>query len=309
MRVAVCVVTYQRPEGLKRLLAGLNRLTFSKCEAPELEVVVVDNDPAGSACDSCEKIRSSLRWALKCCVEPRRGISYARNRAVVCAGSDVDFIAFLDDDEVPEPLWLDELLYVQQQYDADVVGGPVLPYFNEPISSWMIKGRFFERPRYPTGSPLKFAATNNALIRAKIFSTTEENFSTRIGMAGGEDTHFFMRVYRAGYRMVWADEARVHEWIPGSRANARWVLQRAYSLGTRITLCELDIEPSYSMRATRVMKASGRIIQGSLLVLLSPILGGRLALLNALQHISRGAGIFAGLAGKSYQEYRKIHGA
>lgn len=308
MRVAVCVITCQRPEGLKRLLDGLNELTFDKCEAPDVEIIVVDNDPAGSACAFCEEIRSDLRWPLKCCVEPRRGIPYARSKSVACAEESADFIATLDDDEVPEPLWLDELLYAQQRYDADVVGGPVLPYFDEPVPSWVTKGKFFDRRRHPTGSLLRVAATNNALIRAEIFRNMDEHFSPRLGMTGADDTHFFMRVYRAGYKMVWADDALVHEWIPASRANAKWLLKRAYGLGTRITLCELDVEPSNSTRATRVVKASGRIIQGVLLAPLSPILGGRRALLRALQYIARGAGIFAGLAGKGYQEYRKIHG-
>src|SRR5829696_7619321 len=92
-RVAVCVITCQRPEGLKRLIYGLNDLTFEKCETPDLEIVVVDNDPAGSACAFCESIRSDLRWPLKCDVEPRRGIPFARNKAVACAGEEVDLVA------------------------------------------------------------------------------------------------------------------------------------------------------------------------------------------------------------------------
>jgi hypothetical protein len=136
----------------------------------------------------------------------------------------------------------------------------------------------------------------------------DEHFSTRLGMTGADDTHFFMRVYRAGYRMIWADEARVHEWIPASRANAKWLLRRAYGLGTRITLVELDIDPSLSTRLRRVAKASGRIVQGISFVPLSPILGGRRALYGALQYVCRGVGIFAGLAGKGYREYQQIHG-
>jgi succinoglycan biosynthesis protein ExoM len=308
LRIAVCLITCQRPEGLKRVIYGLNELTFEKCEAPDLEIVVVDNDPAGSACEFLQEIRTDLRWPLKCAVEPRRGIPFARNKAVACAGEDVDFVASLDDDEVPEPLWLDELLYAQQLYKADVVAGPVLPYFDEPVPAWIVKGGFFERPRHRTGSPLKVAATNNTLIRAEIFQRMDEHFSTRLGMTGADDTHFFMRVYRAGYRMVWADEARVHEWIPASRANAKWLLRRAYGLGTRITLVELDIDSSLSTRARRIAKASGRILQGISLIPLSPILGGRRTLYSALQYVSRGVGIFAGLTGKGYQEYQKIHG-
>src|SRR4051812_32400584 len=114
MKICVGIITYQRPEGLKRLLEGLNRLASDKCEAPSLEVIVVDNDPAGPACTFVEEASSDLNWPLKCFVEPRRGIPYARNALVARAQEEnADFIAFIDDDEVPEPFWLDELLYVQ----------------------------------------------------------------------------------------------------------------------------------------------------------------------------------------------------
>src|SRR5215218_7475135 len=140
MKVAVCIITYRRPKGLKRLIESLNKLTFDKCKAPNLQVIVVDNDPAGLAYEFCEGISSDLNWPLKRSVEPRRGIPYARNKAVACAQEEhVDFIAFIDDDEVPEPSWLDELLYIQELYGADVTAGPVSPHFTRPVASWMKK--------------------------------------------------------------------------------------------------------------------------------------------------------------------------
>jgi hypothetical protein len=73
MKVAVYVITYLRPEGLKRLLEGLNRSTFDKCaETPVLELIVVDNDSSGLACAFCEEMRPDLRWPLRCFVEARR---------------------------------------------------------------------------------------------------------------------------------------------------------------------------------------------------------------------------------------------
>ncbi len=43
VRLAVCVNTYLRPEGLERFLRALARATFANPE-PRVEVVVVDND-------------------------------------------------------------------------------------------------------------------------------------------------------------------------------------------------------------------------------------------------------------------------
>jgi succinoglycan biosynthesis protein ExoM len=307
MRVAVCITTYKRPDGLRRLLSGLNELRFENCMPSLLRVIVVDNDAAGTASAVCENARETFRWPLEYHVEPRRGISQARNQAISCALPDADFMAFVDDDEVPEPLWLDALLRVQQTYDADVVGGPVLPRFIERPPEWIVEGRFFEqrfeRPRYPTGYPIDLAATGNVLLRAEVFEGLGKAFDERLGLTGCEDAVFFARVREAGYKMVWADEAQAHEWIPPTRANARWILQRAYSTGNSLSLYERILKPSLGVRAIRLLKGSVRIVQGLSLLPPSLILG-RASQMGALQHVCRGAGMLAGLTGSYYQEYK-----
>ena len=306
MKVAVCVITCQRPEGLKRLLNGLNRLSFDKCVTPQIETIVVDNDAEGSVREICESLNSKIKWLIKYCIEPSRGIPYARNKSLTCVEKDADFIAFIDDDEVPAPGWLDELLYAQKTYGADVVHGAVIPYFNEAVPEWIVKGRFFERPYQPTGSILNKAATNNTLVRFEVFNNMNKLFDERFALNGGDDLHFFMRVYRAGYKIVQANEAIVYEWIPDSRANAKWLLQRAYRGGNTFSLCEMEFEPSIPVRFMRFMKVAGRFIQGLLLIPLFPFLG-RHVLIQALRYICRGAGMLAGMTGIVYEEYRTIH--
>lgn len=307
-RVAVCIITYNRPQGLGRLLEGLDLLRFDKVPAPALEVILVDNDPAGSACSS-EGVVSKHGYPLKCCVEPRRGIPYARNTALAAVEDGVDFVAFVDDDEVPEPSWLDELLHVQGLYDADVVAGPVVRHFDGPPPQWVTRGRFFEKQRYPTGHPTKFADTANALVRYRLLEEMDEHFDERMALSGGEDTHLFLRMHKAGRTMVWADGAVVHELIPRSKANAGWLVRRAYRLGNSLSICEVDLYPAdYASRAVRVSKAVSRIVRGALLLPVSLVLG-RHASVRALQDVSRGVGMLAGLTGFVYEEYGKTtHG-
>jgi succinoglycan biosynthesis protein ExoM len=305
MLISVCVATYQRPEGLKRLLDGLNQLTFSQCD-PTLEVIVVDNDSTGSASTICSSQEKEFKWSLKYCIEPTRGISYSRNKAITCVNKESDFVAFIDDDEVPEPSWLDELLIVQQKYNADVVTGPVLPYFvDSEVPTWVVKGKFFEPKRYPTGHPLKVAFTNNALLRFEVLKKVDKIFDERFALTGGEDSHFFMRLYQAGCKIVWADTALVHEWIPESRTNVKWILRRGYRCWSTQSLCERELYPSIIILALRIFKGIALISQGLCLIVPSLLLGQH-ALVRALLHIYRGTGSLAGIAGIRYEEYKVI---
>ena len=61
--------------------------------------------------------------------EPRRGISYARNTCLDHVARDAEFFAMIDDDEVPELDWLEQLLCAQARAGADVVRGAVVPVF------------------------------------------------------------------------------------------------------------------------------------------------------------------------------------
>jgi glycosyltransferase involved in cell wall biosynthesis len=305
MLVSICVITYRRPEGLRRLLDGLNELTFEKMPAPNIEVIVVDNDQAGAAREYCEQIREGFRWGLNSIVESRRGISFARNCSIASASKLTDFFALIDDDEVPDPSWLDELLVVQQKHSADVVTGPVVPRFeNENVGEWVKKGAFFAPERHDTGSVRRVAFTNNVLFRSGILQTVEKVFDERFALSGGEDTDFFMRAFKNGASIVWADDAIVREWIPNARTNANWILRRGYRTWGSHSLIEKELYPSFGTIALRVAKGTGLIGIG-IVLFLPALFRGKHAVVRALLNIARGAGTFSGLLGLSYREYAK----
>lgn len=227
-RIAICVSSYRRPQGLFALLGALDGLAFDAA-APEIFVVVVDNDASGSARAVCENARSWLRYPLRYTLEKRRGIPIARN-AAVAAALDSDWIAFVDDDETPEPRWLEELLRVQHEQAADVVTGPVVPRFAEDPPRWIAEGRFFASEPLPEGTPRNTAYTNNVLVRTRDLLALASLFDERL-VPNGEDTELFGRLAEGGARVVWAPGAVVHELVPAERACLGWVLRRAFHIG------------------------------------------------------------------------------
>jgi succinoglycan biosynthesis protein ExoM len=301
MRVAICVATYRRPQGLTRLLDGIGRLVFANQE-PDLCIVAIDNDPDGSAAEPCRAAAERLRWPVIYLHESRRGISHARNRAVEWAREAADFIAFVDDDEIPHPAWLDQLLTVQGHHDADIVTGPVLSVFEVPVPHWLAQEPAFGRPRFPTGSRVEVARTGNVLIRvAKLGDTFR--FDPRFGLSGGGDTLLFLQLRQAGSSIVWADEAVVDEWVPARRATALWSLKRAFRAGNAWSLCEREVRPSQMVRLLRLAKGMVRVTQGVALLPTAIVLG-RQGAVRALRYICLGAGNAAGAMSLRYQAYR-----
>lgn len=294
MRVAVCISTYKRPKKLAMLLESLSKLRFVKVCRPSVLVVVVDNDAAGSAGQAVETSRQTLNVPILYVTEPRRGVASARNRAVEVAG-DVDFIAFVDDDEVVSPYWLDELLFVQKQYDADVVAGPVMPRFETTPPKWVVSGRFFEKHG-------PFPSTCNVLVRRAVLDQVKPPFDTRFNYTGGSDTFLFRQLSMRGARMAWADGAVVEEWIPEARACVSWLMRRAFRYGITTAICDRLLLRSAKAIFVRIAKGAGHIVVGTILLVAS-LMSGRARMVRALQRTAFGVGNLLGLMGYVYNEY------
>ena len=226
--ITICVCTFRRPDLLQRLFTALarledggGRLTFS--------CVVVDNDPAGSARLIVEAFRASTALEVVYAVEPERGFAAVRNRTLDLARG--DGIAFIDDDEAPEPTWLVRLLDTLQATGADGVLGPVRPFFPTPPPDWVLRGRLCDRPIHPTGMTMPWdkCRTGNVLFRRAIV-TGGIRFDPAFAR-GGEDVDFFRRACARGHRFVWCEEAAVYEVVPPERVTKAYFLRRALLQG------------------------------------------------------------------------------
>lgn len=307
MRVAVCTITCRRPDGLRRLLDSLNALTF-RDDPPELEIVVVDNDADRSAAAVCESFRPRSKWPVLYEIEPRRGIPFARNKAVSLVVDRAELIAFIDDDEEAEPNWLDELLRVQRQTEADIVTGPVEAHFAEPVPAWITRGRLFGSRHHTTGDRLDVAYTHNVLVASEVYRTMPMCFDEDFAMTGGSDSEFFRRAHRAGHGIVWAESALVREWIPRSRACASWLVRRSYRTGITMTVIAMKRAPGWRMRLLSVSKAAVWFVVGITTCMLG-LVAGRAMMVRGLGFMAYGIGTLVSLFGIRFEEYRTVHGS
>ena len=308
LEVALCVVSFDRSEGLARLLDGIAALQVADYVPLRLRVIVVDNHHAGTAAATVEAARACLPWPIDYVVEPRRGIPHARNRAVALARG-ADFVAFLDDDEVPEPTWLAELLHVQRATCADVVLGPSVPVFPEGAPAWVIDGGFFDRRRWQTGEriPFNYARTSGVLVAADALPPGPQPFDERYRYSGGSDVALFARLDAEGRTIAWADRAVVIERVPRSRAGVRWLLRRAYRIGNNRSMRLAFAGAGRWRRLMRIGGGTTLVVRGLALAVVS-IGRGRAAQVRALQVAAKGAGLVTGMLGLQYQEFRVVDG-
>ena len=229
--INVCACTYKRPELLLKLLREVerqqtdNRFTFS--------IIISDNDSQQSARAVVEKFAAGSNVKTVYCAEPRSNIALARNKALEHATG--DFVAFIDDDEFPLPDWLMMMWKACEEYQAAGILGPVRPFFATPPPSWVIKGRFCDRPEPPTGSIMDWeeSRTGNLLFRRRILDGEAQPFDPHFG-TGGEDKDFFMRMTERGHVFRWCNEGITYEDVPPARLTRSYMLKRALLRGKNI---------------------------------------------------------------------------
>ena len=241
VKISVCIATYRRPD---RLAALLDDLVHQEL-LPD-EVVVVDNDADGSARAVVEHRRAEgCPFPLTYEIQPERNIALTRNRTVHLARA--EWLAFVDDDERAPRAWLRQLLEAAERFGADGILAPVEPRVPESAPAWIRRGRFYEWPRLPSGTPvpqhnLRFG---NVLLRGAPLRAEPGPFDVSFGLSTGEDGDLLMRLIAKGARIIWSDEAIVDEPVEAKRLSLRWLLNRAYSGGQHFA--RLSIHGRYQL--------------------------------------------------------------
>jgi succinoglycan biosynthesis protein ExoM len=223
MNISLCIATYRRPERLATLLDDL----VKQQHLPN-EVVVVDNDAAGSARAVVERRRGlGVPFPVHYDIQPVKNIALTRNRTVELASG--DWIAFVDDDERAPAAWLEQLAETVVRCAADGALGPVDPIVPADAPAWIRHGRFYDWARMKTGTVIPFNKLRfgNVLLRAALLRGTPPPFDPNYGLTGGEDGDLLGRLVQKGARIVWCDEAIVHEPVEAARLSLRWLLLRA----------------------------------------------------------------------------------
>lgn len=281
--VDVCVCTFRRPS-LAKTLASIKAQTLA---ADRFRIIVADNDHAPSA-------RALVERALEGQVgflyvpAPARNISVARNACLDAATA--DYIAWIDDDEVADPDWLERLVATLGAHDCDAVFGPVQAVYADDAPAWAVAADLHSTRPVWTRRGVDTGYTSNALVKRAVIGA--RRFDPDLGRSGGEDTDFFTRLHAGGARFASAPDAVVREAVSEERLSLSWLLKRAFRSGQ--THARRHLQP-HGRRAAEAVVAL--IKSGACVALAAANVGSapgwRRALVRGALHV----GVLARLAG------------
>lgn len=223
--VTVIVCTRDRVQRLKTSIDSLIALDY-----PMYEIIVVDNAPPDDATYRCITDNYAHLPFVKYVLEPRKGLSRARNCGLAHARGAV--VAFTDDDVIADPYWLRGIAeaFAKGEHIACVTG---LTLPAELETEWQVcfekfggfnKGRGMtmqlfdmaankpDEPLFPYlasrfGAGVNMAFRKGTLVKIGGF---DEALGVGTHSQGSEDIDAFFRVIMAGQTLAVAPCAIVH---------------------------------------------------------------------------------------------------
>lgn len=300
-KVAVCIATYRRPEDLKSLLFSLENIQLPQNTPVSLQFIIVDNDQNGSAGEIVSEMTAHLPGEVEYLVEPRQGVSFARNRGIALAET-ADWVALVDDDERVESDWLANLLWAAEYYRADVVQGPVIPEYAGEVPNWIDPGHYLLGKRQFEGELLSEARSGNLLIKNALLKEIEGPLDARLNRSGGGDTLLTRALKRKGAKLIHTNRARVYEKRPAERLSLKWMFKRNFRIGNTNALVCRYLDGGLGWRFYYAGMGLGRMVQ-CLVLCLAGLFKGRAEIYRGVLAAGLGLGNWAAVLGKTYEEY------
>jgi GT2 family glycosyltransferase len=255
IETVVCIPCFRRPQHLRQTLESLTRQRTGR----RFAVVMVENDALRSeSVPVAREFLMSGRFPGLCVVEPRQGNCHAINAAFETALAEFPAaknLLMIDDDEIASPDWLERMVGTAEATGAEIVGGPVLPVFDDELKRGLGRHPAFA-PAYDSSGPVPVIyGCGNCLIRRTVFARTgSPPFDIRFNFLGGGDTDFFYRCRRLGVRFHWAADAVINETVPQSRTSLGWLVMRGLRIGAINYHVQRKATPTVWLRARLTLK-------------------------------------------------------
>lgn len=232
--ITAAICTYNRYDTLPKAIVSL---THQSLPDDQFEIIVVDNSPdherSREISEDFDEI-PNLKWII----EKTPGLSNARN--VATANASAPLIAFMDDDAIAFPSWLDKLAGAFAQFGehARMAGGRVDPLWGAPRPDWLADdllgfvsvvdwggtARFAGKDEWVAGTNVAFRV--DALKEAGGFSTNLGRTGSGHSLLSNDENDVIARMGAKGGRLIYVPDAVVEHLVPAERLTQTWFRRR-----------------------------------------------------------------------------------
>lgn len=229
--VIICAFTERRWSDLKA--------AFESCQAqtcpPTQVIVVIDHNE-----ELAKLAGAQLHGAVVMRNTGKQGLSGARNSGVAAANGEI--VAFLDDDAVAEPDWLEKLVEQYRDPATIAAGGWVDPSWQMKVPDhwphefdWVVGCSYDGLPR--ENAPTRNMIGANMSFRREVLRSVGgfRNDLGRVGRTplGCEETELCIRALQRfpESRIMHTPHARVHHTVPLERVSLKYFRRRCYAEG------------------------------------------------------------------------------
>ena len=233
-KISAVICTYNRYDVLHKAIASLEAQTLPK---QEYEILVIDNSPDFEV---SQKVKESYGESenLFYLIEKTPGLSNARNVAAEAAQGEL--IAFMDDDAIATPDWLEKIIEAAEMFEsADVIGGKIDPIWEAQRPSWLGDELLGNVSVVNWGGTCRIAKENEWFAGANITFRKETllkhgGFQTNLGRKGSgtvllsnEESALIEKIKSDDGVIVYQPEARVDHLVEKKRLQQTWFRKRA----------------------------------------------------------------------------------
>jgi glycosyltransferase involved in cell wall biosynthesis len=248
--IDVVICTYNRASNLDDVLAALSAQRVDR--DAEWSVLVVDNASTDGTADVVKAhCARQLLPRLRRVVENDQGLTPARRRGV--RESSAPWIAFVDDDNLLEPGWLQAIAEaIRSHPKAGAIGGRVVLDWEQPPPDFVRSFGFCFAEQEPGDTTCEvgglvgagMVVRKEALVECGWLERPLLGDRTGKRLISGGDVEIAQRIRSAGYHLLLTPQAVLRHRIPSSRATLQYLLRMSYGLGQCEALVSALIWPS-----------------------------------------------------------------
>lgn len=261
MKISVVIPTVNRASTIGKAIENVLKNTVKPHE-----IIVVDqsqNDLTGKALSAF--IETDRIFYIK---DSMPGASRARNLGWKTASGDI--IAFTDDDALVAVDWIERIQHSFEQQDLNigVLGGKVIPLYEEKNPNWTIPKRWEHLlPAYDQGNSFEhfrdgaFPATVNYAVPRSLlekFGGFDENIGPYTGrkiQIPGEDAELALRLKQGGFSLIYNPDCVVYHPVPLSRQSPEFLNKSLVGEGARSAFLDIKKNSNYTIHLLALFKS------------------------------------------------------